>query len=159
MRDIAGYKGDYKIDDNGRIWSFKNKTPIPLRYWVGSSPYYQVGLSMDGKVRRYLVHRLVAQTYIENPKNLPVVHHKDGDSFNNHPSNLEWTTQQKNIHRSYETMSQTRNYITTKLYKGDLLVGEFGSQKEACAKASEMGASFTSLEKHKIHGEFRLEKV
>lgn len=159
MKDIKDYDGDYKIDENGDIWSFKYSEPRKLKGWTGSSPYLQIGLSKNNEVSRYLIHRLVAETYLDNPGNLPIVHHKNNNTFDNSPNNLEWTTQQKNIHESYKTMGQVRNFIGVKLYKGDYLIGEFGSQKEACREASKLGASFTSLEKHKQHGEFRLEKV
>ena len=48
------------------------------------------------KGKKYLVHRLVAQTYIENPNNLPVVNHKDECKTNNNADNLEWCTVQYN---------------------------------------------------------------
>lgn len=162
IKDIEGYDGDYKVTESGEVWSFKYRTPRKLSYWRGAtSPYYQVGLTKDGVAKKYLVHRLVAQTFLKNPNNLEIVHHKDSNVHNNTVENLEWTTQQENIHHSYASsgVSQVRNFNRVKLYKGEELIGEFKSQKEACRRASELGCSFTSLEKNKKYGEFRLEKV
>lgn len=44
----------------------------------------------NGKRRNYRVHRLVAEAFIPNPDNLPMVNHKDEDKLNNIVSNLEW---------------------------------------------------------------------
>ena len=41
-------------------------------------------------------HRLVAETYLPNPDNLPEVNHKDRDKTNNDVSNLEWSTSRDN---------------------------------------------------------------
>lgn len=46
--------------------------------------------------KQYLLHRLVAEHNIPNPENLPQVNHKDRNKLNNHPSNLEWVTNQQN---------------------------------------------------------------
>jgi hypothetical protein len=52
------------------------------------------GVFIAGKNRR--VHRLVAQLYLPNPDNLPLVHHRDGDRHNPHVDNLEWVTDSQN---------------------------------------------------------------
>lgn len=52
--------------------------------------YYSVSLMKNGKRRNYRVHRLVAEAFIPNPDNLPMVNHKDEDKLNNIVSNLEW---------------------------------------------------------------------
>lgn len=50
--------------------------------------------SINNKLK--YVHRLVAEKYLPNPHNLPVINHKDGNTSNNHVDNLEWTTRRKN---------------------------------------------------------------
>lgn len=50
----------------------------------------------DGRVKRFSIHRTVAQAFIPNPENLPVVNHKDGDKANNNVENLEWCSSKYN---------------------------------------------------------------
>lgn len=55
----------------------------------------------DNRKLCYL-HRLVAQTFIENPNNLPEVNHIDGNKLNSHVDNLEWVTHQENIQKAWD---------------------------------------------------------
>lgn len=59
--------------------------------------YLNVSIPIDGKWTKKAVHRLVAQTFIPNPDNLPEANHKDGDRTNNNASNLEWCSHSYNI--------------------------------------------------------------
>ena len=49
-----------------------------------------------------LMHRIVAETYLENPNNFPIVHHKDHNKANNNVSNLEWSTRRNNTKQAYD---------------------------------------------------------
>jgi hypothetical protein len=60
-----------------------------LKARLGSNGYLHVDLSIDGKVTRETVHRLVAKTFIPNPKRLPEVNHT-GKRLDNRASKLEW---------------------------------------------------------------------
>lgn len=59
--------------------------------------YLHVNIKVDGKLTTKTVHRLVAQTFIPNPDNLPEVNHKDCNSLNNKASNLEFCTHEYNM--------------------------------------------------------------
>ena len=52
--------------------------------------YYSVGLSKNGILKRYYVHRLVAEAFLPNSDNLPLINHKDENKSNNNVNNLEW---------------------------------------------------------------------
>ena len=54
--------------------------------------YKSVTLFIDGKRVYRSVHRLVAEAFIPNPDNLPIINHKDEDKANNRADNLEWCT-------------------------------------------------------------------
>lgn len=47
-------------------------------------------LCKNGKTKRFSVHRLVAQAFIPNPNNLPIINHKDENPSKNIVDNLEW---------------------------------------------------------------------
>jgi len=49
------------------------------------------------------IHRIVAQTFIQNPKNLPQVNHIDGNKHNNSINNLEWVSSADNVYHSHAT--------------------------------------------------------
>ena len=68
-------------------------------------PYLTVRLSNGNyKTKNFVVHRLVALTFMPNPDNLPFINHKDENSLNNNVNNLEWCTQQYNC--NYGTHNQ-----------------------------------------------------
>jgi hypothetical protein len=83
----------YLIYPDGRVWSNKsNKFLSPTEH----KGYFRVTLHIDGKQLTPDIHRLVAETFIPNPDNLPQVNHIDENTKNNHYSNLEWTTAKQN---------------------------------------------------------------
>lgn len=65
--------------------------------------YKQVQIMRGGKRYTRYVHRLVAECFLENPRNLPEVNHKDGNKENNAVENLEWVTRSENMLHSYRT--------------------------------------------------------
>ncbi|WP_141431920.1 HNH endonuclease [Bacillus sp. 03113] len=74
-------------------------TGLALKPSQKRSGYCQVVLQRNKKRRYYVVHRLVAIAFLENPDNKAMVNHIDGVKTNNHVSNLEWVTpSENNIH-------------------------------------------------------------
>ncbi len=89
---------EYLIDEEGNVYSTKRRRF--LKWHTSNNGHYRVDL----KHKHYLVNRLVAETFIPNPENKPIVHHKDTNPLNNNVLNLEWVTQSENILRAiYET--------------------------------------------------------
>jgi hypothetical protein len=108
---------DYTINENGEIWSkdrviIKNNDKIQnhksqlIQPSENKGGYLKVCLRVDKKRKYFRVHRLIAEAFIPNPNNLPVVNHKNGDRLNNSISNLEWCTQEYNT----QSINTTRNF-------------------------------------------------
>lgn len=70
------------------------------------------------------VHRVIAETFIPNPNNLPCVNHKDGNKLNNSVDNLEWCTYSENTLHAYHTGLEQKycgeNHHSHKLTKEDV---------------------------------------
>ena len=94
---IKGFEGLYEVSDQGRVRSLKFGKERILKPIRMSKGYLFVNLCKNGEMKKCLVHRLVAQTFIPNPDNLPQVNHKDEDKENNSVQNLEWCDQKYNI--------------------------------------------------------------
>lgn len=91
---IEGYGENYTIYPTGHIWSsYYNKF---LKQAPARKGYLKVWLTNNGKVKSHFVHRLVAKTFIPNPKNKKTVNHIDNNKKNNNVDNLEWATQSEN---------------------------------------------------------------
>lgn len=86
---------DYIVSNFGRIKNLKNNNF--LKPQDNRNGYLKVCLSKHGKVKQFLMHRLVAELFIDNPNNLPQVNHKDENKKNNNFSNLEWCTKKYNM--------------------------------------------------------------
>lgn len=95
MKDIKGYEGLYAITSCGRVWSYRAKRF--LKPQKSNSGYLRVNLCKDGKQKKCYLHRLVAETYLPNPDNLPQVNHIDEDKTNNALPNLEYCDAAYNI--------------------------------------------------------------
>ena len=85
---ITGFEKYYLVSDSGQIWSIRRKKL--LRPKIDRYGYMVVGLSVGGKVYHKTIHRLVAQTFIDNPLNLTTVNHINEIKTDNKVSNLEW---------------------------------------------------------------------
>lgn len=96
-KDIFSWEDLYEIDDKGNV---RNKLTNKIKSWdINSSGYARVTLYNkyhNPSRKRYFVHRLVAETFINNFTNMSEVNHKDSDKLNNSVSNLEWTTRLEN---------------------------------------------------------------
>ena len=102
-KDIKGYEGIYQISNKGRVKSLgnnktkKEKILRPRKI----NGYFSVRLCKKGeKPKEFNIHRLVAEHFIPNPDNLPVVNHKDENKLNNNVENLEWCTVAYNVNYS-----------------------------------------------------------
>lgn len=117
FKDIAGYEGLYQVSNLGRVKSLNyNHTNKERILSPGNvKGYYQVVFLKNDTLKRYFVHRLVAQTFLNNPDNLPCVNHKDYNKRNNQITNLEWCDYSYN--NRYSLSKKVGCYKDSKLIK------------------------------------------
>lgn len=91
--DIKDWE-EYQITDDGRVWS--KKTNKWLKACVGNNGYYMINLCTNGKCKTVLLHRLIAEAFIENQDNKPCIDHINGNRLDNSLENLRWCTYTEN---------------------------------------------------------------
>lgn len=125
-KDIPGYEGLYEASNQGRIRKLAyiqykkynngvfgaNINGKNIRAKKNNRGYWQVRLYKDGQTFNYLVHRLIAMTFIENVNIMPQVNHKDENKDNNRADNLEWCDNLYNRHygTGIERMAKNHDY-------------------------------------------------
>ena len=93
-------------DLNGRVRKTKE-----VKQHLNNDGYPSVKITHKGNKRTTRVHRLVAETFIPNPKNSETVNHIDGDKTNNHVSNLEWATRDEQMQHAYKLGLKKSNTV------------------------------------------------
>ena len=121
----------YRVDPSGKI--INRDTYGHVMPFDQDGYLYVVLTDYEGQNKKYRLHRLIAQTYIPNPNNLPQVNHIDGNKYNNDVSNLEWCSAKEN----------TAHALQTGLRSGYMPV----DQKVSLLKRKESGETIRSLAK------------
>ena len=152
---IKGYEGLYEIDTNGVIFSLprivirkasirggkifpENKKMVGGNIVMGSifsNGYLMVSLyDNNHRAKKFAIHRLVAETFLENPSKLPVINHKNEIKTDNRLENLEWCTPEYNFSYSIEKMRKgiiEKNGKPVEAYKLGKRIGAFKTVTEA----------------------------
>jgi len=151
-KDIVNYEGLYQISNYGNVRSLNRITEVKrgnqsytcsykgrlIKPKLSTDGYCFVNSCKKGKQKPLYYHRLVAEHFIENHREVTSVNHIDGNKLNNHYSNLEWCTSQENTRHAFETGLIIPKYgienlkVTTKIlvYKDGVLIYECYGQKE-----------------------------
>lgn len=115
FRDIKGYEGIYQISNLGNVKSLDRYVGHPqkgergrfckgvtLKMLSDKDGYHKVNLKKKQIAKNQRVHRLVADSFIENPQNKPQVNHINGVKNDNRLENLEWVTLSENRQHAYD---------------------------------------------------------
>ena len=156
------YEGLYKVSNLGRILSLdyhRSGKPELMNPNANTDGYLRVNLWKNGEYKTCYVHRLIAETFLENPENLPQVNHKDENKTNNfvflnedgsvdkEKSNLEWKSIKDNNNHGTRNERISKAMTNGKLSKRVLqlslsgeLIKEWESTQECGRNGFNQGA-------------------
>lgn len=105
-KSIEGYEGLYEISTMGRVKSMERKVKNGNGYRIvrerilkphkHNNGYLQLLIHKEGTIKKYYIHRLVAEAFISNPLNFPEVNHLNEDKTDNRLENLEFCDKKHN---------------------------------------------------------------
>lgn len=97
---FEGVETDYSVSTEGVVR--KDTTDYILSQY-SQQDYKFVTLLIAGQQKRMRVHRMVAETFLDNPEKKPYVNHINGNRGDNNVENLEWVTPSENTQHAVET--------------------------------------------------------
>ena len=107
----------YIIYDDGRCYSnLSNKFLTPKM----SVTYPTYNLTINGKKQQIKIHRMVAETFLVQPKGKNIVNHIDGDTHNFNINNLEWVDEKENSSHAINTGLRKNGDYTINKFIGNL---------------------------------------
>lgn len=140
---VVGFEGFYEVSNTGKV----KRMPSESRPGIGNygrparmlksrnnnKGYPMVDLWRNGERAQRLVHRLVAEAFIQNPHNYPEVNHKDENPANCRVENLEWCTRVYNMNYGNcgAKIAKANGKCVEQFQKDGSFVGQFASILEA----------------------------
>lgn len=135
--NIEQFNNLYEVSNFGNIRRIDTAKVLKKEL---ASGYHRVALAkpgLKGTSKHFLVHRLVALTFLENDDttNKKIVNHKDGNKLNNNISNIEWSSYKENVNHAIKNKLRVKKGTPIIIIDVDGNVFEYASQKEAQLKA------------------------
>jgi hypothetical protein len=128
---------NYYVSSLGR---FKNKKGVIMKDY---KPHHSGYIYLRVNIKKYALHRLIAQTFIPNLENKPFVNHIDGDKTNNSVSNLEWCTcSENNLHNHKIGLTKGN---TRKIIQYDLEMNEIKKFYRILDASKELNISYSCI--------------
>ena len=156
------FNSDYEVSNTGKIRSKKYRKEKPLSQSESHGGHKRVVLYENGTHKAYFVHRLVAEAFVDNPNDYPIVRHLNGLPYDNRAENLSWGTQKDNVEDSikmgthvFKRREMSKEIMelgnaahrtpicVTNTITGDTLI--FNSQKEAARALGIHKTSFNQI--------------
>lgn len=113
-KPVKGYEGKYFVSSLGKV---ANNQKVLSNHRINSG-YVIVSLTKDSTQSTKLIHRIVAEAFLDNPDNKPEVNHKDGVKTNNRLDNLEWCTSSENKRHALDSGLKVYNKPSTGIKLG-----------------------------------------
>ena len=127
-KDLGNY---YLVSNTGEIKGVKSGKIRKKN--VNHEGYYFVGISLGSRDIKpcIRIHRAVAETFLNNTKDFPIINHKDGNKLNNHVDNLEWCTYQYNTQHAVENNLLT-NLVSVICLNNNMVFNSIVDANEWC---------------------------
>lgn len=174
-RDIKGYEGLYQVSNLGRIKNVKTKSiKVATKCKNG---YLYIDLYKNNKRTKKTVHRIVAETFLDNKDGFTDINHIDGNKLNNNVNNLEFCNRSYNLKEAYrlklrkiaKPMLNKKDYLcptSKKVNQYDMngnFIREWGStmqiERELKIRHSSISACCLKNRKYKTVGGYKWEYV
>jgi hypothetical protein len=124
-------KKNYLISNKGRFKNNRGK----IVETKNTNQYITLSFRNGKTIISNQLHRIVAQIFVSNPENKPVVNHIDGNKNNNLSDNLEWVTKSENTKHAYDNgLIKKYSRKVNQYDKEGNFISQFESIKEAGIK-------------------------
>lgn len=132
-KDIANFEGFYKISNTGKVKSLARNGTVNydkiLSPGKNKDGYLRVVLNKNGNKRYVTVHRLVAETFLDNQNDYPQIDHIDGNKQNNNVHNLRFCSSKTNCNNINTLCKLCKRVI--QIDKSNCVINTFTSTREA----------------------------
>ena len=131
---------EYKVSNKGRVKTINyksNKREIMLKPRKDLKGYYYITIKIKDKRKNFLVHRLVALAFIDNPLNKPFIDHINTIKTDNRVQNLRWVTQTENMNNELtrkRISEKHRNRALSEEHKRKIREGSTTNKRVLCVE-------------------------